>query len=200
MVVRWSEQLTMFDLNASEFQGSSIFNGGRAGIVKNVELIIEKKSDESNNPDYKVIAKDALGSVNAGFYYPTNNENKTAAENEKWAKMQVSRVVHIAKAVMGAGYQFPAVSGAKQAYDVLFKLIADNSKGKKFNVYVTYGTTDKPSKYLGFRFFGFVEPAENEQTTLVPNAKDLLERVVEDSSSNTNAPVDPREAASKFVI
>lgn len=174
----------MFDLNGSEFQGTSIFNGGNAGLVKGVDISVEKKQDDGNTPDYKLIATDPSGSVNVGFYYVTPNPQKTEEGNAKYAKMQVSRVVHIAKAVMGADYQFPAVTSAKEAYDVLFGLVIDNAKDKKFNVYVTYGTKDRPSKYLGFRFFNFIETADNEPTTLISKNVDLLERVSEDSADD----------------
>lgn len=189
----------MFDLNGSEFQGSSIFNGGNAGLVKNVDISVEKKQDEGNTPDYKLIATDSAGSINVGFYYVTPNSAKNEEENAKYATMQVSRVVHIAKAVMGADYKFPAVTSAKEAYDVLFKLVMDNAAGKKFNVYTTYGTKDRPSKYLGFRFFSFIESADNNPTTLLNKHVDLLERVVEDSDSSTGD-LDAKQIKNDFII
>jgi hypothetical protein len=172
----------MFDLNGNEFQENSIFNGGNAGLVKNIDISIEKKTDSGNTPDYKLVAKDAGGTVNVGFYYITPNPQKTEEENAKWEKLNVSRVVHIARAVMGKDYTFPSVTSAKQAYDVLFDLISKNCINKKFNVYVTYGTTNKPSKYLGFRFFSFIESSDNESSTLLHKAGDLLERPTEDSN------------------
>lgn len=180
----WSEYINMFDLNSSEFQGTSVFNGGNAGLVKNVEISVEKKQDDSNNPDYKIIAKDSLGTINVGFYYVTANQNKTDEENIRYAKMQVGRVLHAAKAVVGADYKFPVISSSKEAYDVLFKLIMDNIEGKKFNIYASYGTNDRPSKYLGFRYFNFIEPADTNPTTLYPKNTDLLTKPVQDDDSN----------------
>ena len=158
-----------------------------------MDISVEKKQDDGNTPDYKLIATDPSGSVNVGFYYVTPNSQKTDEDNAKYAKMQVSRVVHIAKAVMGADYQFPAVTSAKEAYDVLFGLVIDNAKNKKFNVYVTYGTKDRPSKYLGFRFFNFIEDASNNPTTLLSKNVDLLERVSEDED-------DTKQVKNDFVI
>lgn len=180
----------MFDLNGNEFQENVIFNKGVAGLVKNVDISIEKKTDGGNTPDYKLIAKDNASSINVGFYYITPNPQKTAEENEKWEKMNVSRVVHIARAVMGKDYSFPAVTSSKQAYDVLFDLVSKNCAGKKFNVFNTYGTTNKPSKYLGFRFFGFIESADNNPTTLISKQGDLLERPSEDSNVKTDSLTD----------
>lgn len=169
----------MFNLNdEKEFNtGKSIFNGGEAGKVDNVSIRVEKKQDSSNQPDYKLFASDGLGEINEGFYYPTPNPQKNEEDNNKIAKMHVGRVLHAAKAVMGEDYVFPEVSSAQEAYDTLFKLIKENSEGKKFNVYATYGTKDRPSQYLGFRFFNFIEPAGNEKTTLYPNIRDMMEKL-----------------------
>lgn len=174
----------MFDLNGKEFQGNTIFNGGVAGLVKNVEISIDKKEGEGNTPDYKLVVTDGSSSINSGFYYVTPNPAKSDEDNAKYSRQQVSRVLHVARAVLGKDYQFPAVSGAKEAYDVLFKLIADNCKGKKFNVYATYGTDNRPSKYLGLRYFNFIEPAENAVSTLRMGKTDLLEKLEEDAHTN----------------
>jgi len=174
----------MFDLNGNDFQESTIFNNGKAGLVKNVSISIEKKQGEGNTPDYKLIAKDALGTINVGFYYVTPNSSKTEEQNNQYEKQQVSRIVHLAIAVIGKSYPFPAVSSSKEAYDVLFDLLIKNCNGRKFNIFTTYGTANRPSKYLSFRYFSFIEPAENEVTTLFTKAGDLLERVVEDSNDN----------------
>jgi hypothetical protein len=170
----------MFDLNSKEFQGNSIFNDGVAGLTKNVEIKIEKKVGEGNTPDYKLIAKDENGQINVGFYYPGNNPAKSKEDNEKFAKQQVSRVLHIARAVMGSDYKFPQVNSAKEAYDTLFELITPHCEGKKFNVYTSYGTTTRPSKYLGFRYFNFIESADATVSRLRPNNMDLMERVEAD--------------------
>lgn len=171
----------MFDLNGKEFQGNTIFNGGVAGLVKNVEISIEKKQDDSNTPDYKLIVTDGSSSINAGFYYVTPNPSKSEEDNAKYSRQQVSRVLHIARAVLGKDYKFPNVSNAKEAYDVLFKLVADNCAGKKFNVYATYGTDSRPSKYLGLRYFNFIEPAGVQVSSLRLGKTDLLERLEEDA-------------------
>ncbi|MGK2863312.1 MAG: hypothetical protein ACSLE0_15375 [Chitinophagaceae bacterium] len=177
----------MIDLNAKEFnQGSvSIFNNGEAGLVKNVKLSVEKKqpTDAENRPDYKVIVSDENGSVNQGFYYYTPNAQDSPERQETRATQEVSRVLHIARAVLGNDYAFPAVTSAKNAYDVLFDLVIKNLEGKLFNVFVTYGTISRPNKkgYMGLRYFNFIEPATVEKSRLRVGPQDLMHRIDPDA-------------------
>lgn len=178
----------MLDLNSKEFNtGSSIFNNGAAGKVDNNTISVEKKKvDEPETyPDYKLIVTDEAGNkLNQGFYYPTPNAQKTEEENKKRANTEVGRVLHIAKAVLGNDYEFPAVKTAKEAFDVLFKLIAQNAGDRRFSVFVTYGTKNYPSKFLGLRYFTFIEPSELPAGTgsrLKIAAADQMERLSEDA-------------------
>ena len=173
------------DLNGKEFEGgTAIFNGGNAGLVKDVTISVTKRQvDEPENyPNYKLVVKDSAGAeISQGFYYFTPNPQKDEAYNEKRATQEVSRVLHLARAVMGADYNFPAEIGSVQeAYDVLFKLVKDNAEGKKFNIFVTYGTTMRPSKYLGVRYFDYIEAATDSSRLRVKTA-DNMERVVADA-------------------
>lgn len=173
----------MFNLNDdNQFGGSGVFNNGKAGLVKNVKISVEERPVGTNQPHYKLVATDGTGSANQGFYYPEPNPQKDAAANEKTAKMNIGRVLHAAKAVMGDDYVFPEVSSAKEAYDTLFKLIKENSKDKLFNVYATYGTKARPSQYLGLRFFDFIEAATDD-TKLHPKAMDMMEPITPDAPS-----------------
>lgn len=172
------------DLNGREFEGTTIFNGGNAGLVKDVTITVTKRQvDEPENyPDYKLVVKDTSNAeVSQGFYYFTPNPQKDEAYNEKRATQEVSRVLHLARAVMGRDYNFPTdISTVKEAYDVLFSLVKDNAEGKKFNVFVTYGTTQRPSKFLGLRYFDYIEIA-GDSSRLVVKRADNMERVVADS-------------------
>jgi hypothetical protein len=176
----------MFNLNdEKEFNtGVSILNGGNAGLVKDVTITVEKKQDTSNKPDYQLVVTDKQGSINEGFYYPTPNSAKDEEANAKYAKMQVGRVRHAAKAVMGEQYEFPQVANAKEAFDVMFKLIKENAGDKKFNVFTTYGTKQRPSQYLGLRYFDFIEPATPDTQLFVKNT-DMMERITADMPQNT---------------
>ena len=175
----------MLDLNGKDFAEKkiSIFNEGVAGKVENTTISVEKKknTDPQTYPDYKLIVTDEFGQkINQGFYYPSENPQKTAEENKKRANMEISRVLHIARAVVGSKYEFPVVNSAREAFDMLFKVVNDNAGDMKFSVFVTYGQPNYPSKYLGLRYFDFIEPAVLEggrRSTLVAKPSDLMERV-----------------------
>lgn len=185
----------MFNLNdTNEFSGGNpVFNSAQAGLVKNVTISVEKKqsSDAENSPDYKLLVSDGKASINDGFYYnPKGYESMSEDELNRKHKLQISRIRSIAVAVMGQDYEFPEVSSAKEAVDVLFKLIRDNAGDKKFNVYTTYGTVSYPRQYLQLRYFDFIEPAEMDGATLRPKAADLLKRIEADSASDSSTSED----------
>lgn len=178
----------MFDLNDDKTFGGApaIFNGGEAGLVKDVTISVEKKdsSDSSNSPDYKLFVDDGTGKINQGFYYFTPNPQNDEEYNNKRQNQEISRVLHVAKAVMGEDYTFPEVNSVKEAYDTLFKLVHDNAGTKKFNVYTTYGTTSRPSQYLGLRYFNFIEPAGLEKSRLTSSNNDQMERLTPDEKKD----------------
>ena len=60
--------------------------------------------------------------------------------------------------------------------NTLFKVIKENADGKKVDVFVTYGYTAKPSKYLGLRMFNFIQKQNASFDRLKPNNTDILER------------------------
>ena len=185
----------MFDLNGKDFQETSIFNNGKAGLVKDVTISVELRgpSEPETYAPYRLVVADSTGAVVKGWFnYPTDNEQKTKEQNEAAAKREVSRVLHIARAVMGADYKFPAIKTAKEALDVLFKLVGDNAGSKKYNVFVTYGTKSYPNKkgYLNLRYFNFIEDASTGVSKLRASDADLLERVVADDE-NGNVSIFP---------
>lgn len=180
----------MLDLNSKEFNtGSSIFNNGAAGKVNGVDIAVEKKKagEPETYPDYKLVVIDQAGNkLTQGFYYPKAKDGASPEDAKKSINTQVGRVIHIARAVLGEGYEFPSVKNAKEAFDMLFKLINDNAGGKKFNVFATYGTKNYPSKFLGLRYFTFIEPAElpaGKSSRLTVAAADQMERIMEDAPS-----------------
>jgi len=195
-----------FNLNGEEFKSTAavVFNNGEAGKVENVRLSVEKKASDApdNAPEYKVIFTDeSNASINMGIYYPTPNPMYDEVKNDSLQKLSVGRVLSIARAVMGADYQFPTVSTAKEAIDVCMKLIAQNCEGKRVNVFVTYGTVGKPNKYLGiYKNFDFIEEYGTKvsrlRPTFNPNPEkqkynDLMERIVEDESSTERSVQEP---------
>jgi hypothetical protein len=165
----------MIDLNGVDFAEKvvKVFNNGVGGKVDNVTIKVEKKSLDGhvNAPDYNVVFTDSEGaSASAGFYYEGNEQ------------ILISRALHVGRAVLGAEYKFPPAENTKDALNKIMKLIKDNSEGKLFNTFCTYGNANyKPSQYLNIRFFDFIEPADTENTRLRVKNGDLLEKVAQDA-------------------
>ena len=190
----------MIDLNGKEFAGTSqaIFNDGEVGTVKGVSINVEKKEPGENDlyPDYKLVVKDEKGAmINQGFYYFTPNTQATAEHNAKRETQELSRVVHLVRAVMGADYVLPSVASMKEAYDAIFKIVQDNAGSKLFNVFTTYGTINRPNKkgYMGLRYFNYIEPA-GETSRFRTGAQDLMTRIEADAPGTPHAPAPPRRA------
>ena len=162
----------MFDLNKKE-AGSAVFNNGVAGKAVGVNVTVEKrKVDEPDSyPDYKVIVSDESGGmpINQGFYI--NSE-----DDEKRQQMTYQRVKSIADAVVPEDFVYPEVNGYIDALNTLFKVIKENADGKKVDVFVSYGYTAKPSKYLGLRMFNFIQKQDASFDRLKPSNTDILER------------------------
>jgi hypothetical protein len=179
----------MFNLNDASFGGGvTVFNNGNAGKVESVRMSVVKKTatDPDNGPDYKLIFTDVTGGqVNQGFYYHKDNELYDSKRNADLATWLVSRIHSAAKAVVPDDFVFPEVKTAKEAVDSLFKIIKENCEDKLVNTYVTYGTTSKPSQYLGLRYFNFVESADTpaNKTRLKPSTNDMMTKLVADAPS-----------------
>lgn len=182
----------MFNLNDASFGGGvTVFNNGNTGKVENVKMSVTKKTstDPDNSPDYKLIFTDVTGGqVNVGFYYHKNNELYDEKRNRDLETWLVSRVLSAAKSVVPSDFVFPEVSSSKEALDSLFKIIKENSDDKLVNVYVTYGTVNKPSQYLGLRYFNFVESADTpaNMSRLKTSPNDQMEKVTADEPLSTS--------------
>lgn len=182
------------NLNDKQFETTAIkvFNGGKAGLVKNVAVSVTKKTpaEADNAPDYKLILTDEEGAeLNEGFYYFTPRQGASTEEVKTSEGYELTRLVHLARAVMGADAQLPEVNTVREALDSIMKLVSNNAGGKTFNVFVNYGTTVRPSQYLRLRRFNFIESSEVESTTLVQGTKDNMQRITPDT------PVTPPAAA-----
>ena len=176
----------MIDLNGKQFEGTAIFNGGNAGLAENVTLAVTKRqvSEPENYPNYKLVVKDEAGSeVSQGFYVFKPQAGKTDEQNQTRENQEISRLIHLGRAVMGPEFEFPQVNSMQEAYDAIFGIVTDNAPGNKYNVFVTYGTARKPSKYLGIRYFDFIEPTSGVSKLRVRNS-DNMERVVPDAAFN----------------
>ena len=182
----------MFNLNNASFGGgATVFNNGNTGKVENVKMSVTKKTaaDPDNSPDFKLIFTDTTGGqINTGFYYHKDNEMADEKRNRDMETWLVSRVHSAAKAVVPADFEYPMYETSKEALNSLFKIINDNAASTLVNVYVTYGTTAKPSQYLSTRYFNFVENASTpaNMTRLKPSANDMMEKLVADAPSTDN--------------
>ena len=182
----------MFNLNDASFGGgATVFNNGNTGKVENVKMSVTKKTaaDPDNSPDFKLIFTDTTGGqINTGFYYHKDNEMVDEKRNRDMETWLVSRVHSAAKAVVPADFEYPMYETSKEALNSLFKIINDNAASTLVNVYVTYGTTAKPSQYLSTRYFNFVENASTpaNMTRLKPSANDMMEKLVADAPSTDN--------------
>lgn len=160
------------DFNKSEdfVKEFKIFNDGKAGVVENVKVRIEKKAagEDEKKPVYKLIAEDALGEVNEGFYYQVpDKEGKINGFNN----YQAQKLIMLAKGVMGDDVKFPTFNSPTEALDGVMQMVAPHLSKKPWRVVVCYGTTKKKSAYLNFRSFGsFIQPMSVENTlTLGPS-------------------------------
>ena len=164
--------MSTFNLN-EKVVGSAVFNNGTAGKVENVNVTVEKrKVDEPDSyPDYKIVITDESGApgINQGFYF-------SEEDDEKRQQMTYQRVKSIAEALVLEDFVYPAVNGYMDAMNTLFKVIKENSEGKKVDVFVTYGYTAKPSKYLGLRMFNFIQKQDVKFDRLKATNTDVLER------------------------
>jgi hypothetical protein len=182
-----------FNLNDASFGGgATVFNNGNTGKVENVRMSVTKKgaADADNAPDYKLILTDVGGGqVNQGFYYHKNNDMYDEKRNKDLETWLVSRVLSAAKAVVANDFSFPEVSTSKEALDSLFKIINDNCDDKLVSAYVTYGTTSKPSQYLGLRYFNFVESVDvsANMSRLKPSNSDQMVKVTADAPMSNDA-------------
>lgn len=177
----------MIDLNNKEEFGTvgGIFNDGVAGTVENVTLTIVKKTsaDHAQSPDYNLVANDGNGEVRQGFYYlPSNSETKSKEEVEKNQKMTVDRLLDVARTMVDKDFVFPATKSYQEAIDVVAGVIRDNSEGKLFKVFTTYGSRNYPREFLELRFFNSVLPQDSPRS-FRPGQNDQMERIQPDAPS-----------------
>jgi len=190
--------MSRFNLNEMSMMNTgttSVFNNGIAGKVEGVKVeVAKRRADEPESyPAYKLTFTDKTGaSVNQGFYYFTPKQGVSDEQNEKLSGYLISRVLETANAVVPEGFVYPEipetgdnVKDTNVALDILFGIIRDNSETKA-NVFVTYGTKTNPSKYLGLRYFNYIErTGKTGYSRLTAKGDDMMERLTEDSPKVT---------------
>lgn len=168
----------MFDLN-EKVNNISVFNNGVAGKTVGVSISVEKKQagDADNQPDYKLVVLDESGAepIKQGFFIDENHIDSKKIQT-------IQRIKSIAEAIVPADFVYPEHNGTYTgAANALFKVINDNSEGKKVDVFTSYGYISKtegpkPSKYLGLRMFNFIQKQNASFDRLKPSNTDILER------------------------
>lgn len=173
----------MINLNEVKENSLSIFNDGGAGVAKAKLSKIEKKqpSDPDASPDFKVFFEDQYGETNIAFYIPDGSD-------ETKSNRQLARLLSLARAYFGDDYKFPEVKSYEDAYKKVMTLLKKEAIGKEFNLFVCYGYSGKPSKYLGVRMFDYVESGDVAlaDTKLRAKKSDVMERIEPDSSTSGN--------------
>ena len=183
------------DLNNEEFDGGgnvSIFNNGKAGIVNDVTLTIEKKKadDKENAPDYKLIFTDSSGSsCNASYWYVTDATEYSSVEQLITKQGKVLK--HISHAVLGDDFSFPTYKNAKEMLNGIMKLVKEGlANSGTFRVFANYGTKEYCKKYIQPRsWVPFMEPMTiaEDDTRLKGGDFDAMERLKEDTFVDNGA-------------
>lgn len=136
----------MINLNDEKYadKGVKIFNGGKAGAANGCTMTVVRKADTDpdNAPLYKIILTDVSGAeINKGYVF-ANFDNSS----EKQLDFLVRECKHLINLV--GGKQLDQVESYRALVDYAMKTVRENAVGKKFNVAVSYGTTDYPKRFL----------------------------------------------------
>jgi hypothetical protein len=133
------------NLNDSQYELKTvkIFNNGDAGVVNSCSIRAERKkaTDADNAPAYKLILSDASGAeINKGYFDGFSQSSEAALG------FFVKEMKHLASLLE---FTLPeSVTSYKELLDVAMKGVYDNCAGKTVNVFVSYGTKERPKKYL----------------------------------------------------
>lgn len=154
---------------ANEKNDVLIFNDGKAGRVEGVTIGVRKRTpeDDIKTPDYKILFFDENeASVNLGVYYPKD----TTSDKEISIRMgQLVDILSVVDPDLDLD-NLPEFDNYKAAYDFLCTSIMKKCKGVKANIFVAYGTKRRPSRFLEFRAYNIIEPADTpaEKSRLFP--------------------------------
>lgn len=174
------------DLNKSEefVKEFKIFNDGKAGVVENVKISIEKKAPGSDDkkPDYKLVATDSTGAtINEGFYYQE-------PDSAGFTKYQAQRLIMLARAVLGEEIKFPIWNTPTEVLDGVMKMVAP-ALNRPFRVAACYGTTKNPSQYIGFRNFGsFIQSMAEVNKLSFTSSDNMVKVTPQPTASETLIP------------
>lgn len=180
----------LINLDDSQFDESSIFNGGNAGLVENVTVSVSKKTDnpkaKDNDPDYRIIFKDQGGSeTNLAFWYLDPND---LGENN-WKLTQQGRLLkHILRVVLNVEkINLPAFTSYREMLDKAMEVVASKAAGQTFCVFVNYGSKKKKEEYLRVRSWPPFMSLPSKKDSLAVTPSDNMVRVVADQEEEEEA-------------
>jgi hypothetical protein len=163
----------MLDFSSYEDKKSVIFNNGVAGAVKNTRLEVRNNPNKTKDtqPDYYLYHIDAEGRElrGQGIWELTGNEEPEAKSKTIQALGKIWRMTV-------GGVDFPKVNTLKEFWE---SVIAST---ESFEVFVTYGTTEKASSWLGTRRYDFIQNSHNA-TGLQQKPNDNMVRVMPDKET-----------------
>lgn len=171
----------MINVNDSQYElkDIKIFNNGVAGIVNNVTMSITKKTaqDADNAPAYKLILKNDTGEINKGYFNNFDNSSESALQ------FFVKEMKHLAGLV---GIELPSsVASYNELLDITMKSVKDNIGDKLFNVFVSYGTKERPNKYLQIASaFSITKNTERPYANPKAQMERIEPTVIEESKEN----------------
>lgn len=152
-----------------------IFNGGNAGCATNVQMsIVANEKTKDTAPDAHVVFIDSEGATlrSQGIW------NLAPGADQESVKKTVQATGRFWRACMGETTAFPTGLSVVQVYEAIA------NSGKTFDVFVAYGTTDSPSKYLKTRKYDYIQ-AHNPSKPLVAKTDDLMVRPQADTETET---------------
>ena len=138
----------------------------------------KKPADAENAPAYKIILTDTDGAeINKGYF---NNFEKSSPAALQFL---VKEMKHLASLF---DFTLPeTVESHKVLLDATMKLVNDNCSGKTVNVFVAYGTKERPRQFLELAS-AFAMVKNTEKPYVSPKAQ--MERI-----TPTNAVTAPTE-------
>ena len=157
--------------------------------LKNLILYILQKYNNNKLTETKL--QKLLYFCDFGYY----QENEDTAG---WKNYQEGKLKNLGVGVLGEDFVFPAFNTPMEALDGIMALVAKESAGKPYRVFVTYGTTRRPSDYLQLKSFGsFIEKANVVESQLKQERSDLMARpkVAPTSDEEVNAVTDAPDDA-----
>jgi hypothetical protein len=175
------------DESFQEKAGVDIFNDGVAGEVE-AKAIIETpdKSQNANNPDWKIVFSDPKGSVNMAIW--TEEPDPSNENRMKGAKNTIRNLQHIIRKTIGEAFlaQLPPSAPTYKAFvDMHINLLKNNGfEGHKYLIFTTYGTSySKSNQYIGLRSYPPFIRKVGDGDAMEANGIDVMERVSPDAVS-----------------